>query len=398
MSLKQIPIIGTPVRFRDLMRGLIAPFSRVSCREQFAKRLQESLRSPFCRLTCSGRTAGYLILKALSAMNDRDQVIIPAYVCTSLIGAIKKAGLTARLCDISLDTFQMDVEGLDEAVTDRTLAVIPAHLFGLACDIHAVADIAEKRGAAAIEDFAQSMGTTIDGKETGTIARMGFTSFGRGKNFPTYSGGAVVCSDDELAGSIEGLLEKLEHPTLRERFDIAVKLLLFSVIVNPYVHKAVHPLIMMLKGSDYAIHDLRAQQYTDFQARIGSSMITRFEEFSRKRNANGMYLYERLRDREFIQVPEILKGSRPAFNRFPVLFKETKMRERAEKALLQAGIIACRLYTEPVHRLYPELWDGEAADPFPNASLFAKNSLTLPSHPLVNDSTLEEIVRMFEAL
>ena len=398
MTLKQVPIIATPIKLKDFVRILQLPFSAKPFRSVFAESLKEFFNCRYVHLTYSGRSAAYLILKTFQELKGGDEVIIPAYVCTSIPGAIKKAGLKIKLCDISLETFQVDTALLEKTVSEKTLSIIPAHLFGLACDIEQINSIARARGIFVAEDFAQSMGTRINHRESGTFSQIGFSSFGRGKNLPTYSGGVVITDDEKLSRMIGKKIANLAAPSFRDKFGIFSRLVIFSLLVNPYIHKAFHKLIVLMKGKDYAIFDLELLQYTDFQAGIGDSLLKRFDSYRKMRFQNGIYLYERLKSFNFLRLPKILPGSKPAFNRFPVLFNEKEMREKTEQRLLKSGIIACRLYTQPVHGLYPELWDKKSPDPYPNASFFAQNSLALPTHPLVDDKTLDNIIEVFKKL
>ena len=144
--------------------------------------------------------------------------------------------------------------------------------------------------------------------------------------------------------------------------------------------------------------DLKTLQYTDFQAAVGSSILKKFNSYRKRRFENGMFLYENLKTFDFLRLPEILPKSVPAFNRFPIFFKKKNMREKAERGLLQAGIVACRLYTKPIHLLYPDLSAGRGSNPYPNASIFAENSLTLPVHPLVSEGDLDNIIKTLKKI
>ncbi|MFC1590734.1 DegT/DnrJ/EryC1/StrS family aminotransferase [Candidatus Omnitrophota bacterium] len=398
MNLKQIPIIGTPISISDLAQALKAPFSGSAMRERFTKDLQDFFNCPHCHLVSSGRTAAYVILKVLSSLSGRKEVVIPAYVCASVVGAIKKAGLKVKLCDISLDTFQIEMNELRRAVSENTLCIMPAHLFGLPCRIEAIDLIARESNCYVVEDFAQSMGTVVNKRESGTLSSIAFTSFGRGKNLPTYSGGAIVLFEEVLFDRINEQIKRLRYPSPVERAATLMRLMIFALIVNPYVHKAFHKLILKMKGEDYPILDLKAGQYAEFQAGVGDSILKKFNALRERRYKNGMYLYERLKNFDFLRLPHILEGSRPAFNRFPVLLHKRWMRKRVEYHMQKAGIVACRLYTKPIHRLYPDLWDGKEPDPFSSASFFAENSVTLPTHPLIDEATMDKIIEVFKQI
>lgn len=398
MNFKQIPIIATPITLKELLKALNALFIKPSLQNIFEDNLRVYFGCRFCHLTYSGRAAVYLILRVLSGLKDKKEVIIPAYFSASVTAAVKKAGLKVKPCDISLDTFQMDINALEKEISDDTLCVIPAHLFGLACDIERINRLGSERGVFVVEDFAQSMGTTIDNKESGTFSEISFSSFARGKNLPTYSGGIILTGNQNISDKLKEKIRLLPSPSVAQKANTLMNLIIFSLLINPYIHRAFHKLIILLKGEDRPVFDLEALRYTDFQSSVGNYILGKFNLYRDKRLKNGMFLYRELKGFDFIKLPAILNNSRPAFNRFPLLFKEKSLREKAEKELLKKGIIACRLYTKPQHRLYDDIWDGKGADPYPNASIFSENSLTLPTHPLMDERALYTIVEVFKRI
>jgi perosamine synthetase len=392
MNFKQTPIIGTPITLPDLAHISKAIFSKNQIRTLFEEDLKKFFNSQHCHLTCSGRSAAYVILRILKNLSKKREVIIPAYVCSSVVIAIKKAGLKVKLCDMSRNTFQMDLDTLEIIVTDDTLCIMPVHLFGLACDMNRINHISNERNIYVIENFAQSMGTTINGKMSGTISRVGFTSFGKGKNFPTYTGGVVVTDDEILSKRIQSELNKLPNPSLQEKINHLLNLLTYSMAVNPYFYRILHELMPRIKPEYHQPISIETKQYTEFQAAVGRSLLKRYDKYMKKRHKNGMFLYDALKDIDFITLPEILANTTPIFNRFPILFNDTKMREKAEQELSKAGITACRLYEMPMHKGFSDLWDGKGPDPYPNASTFCKNLTALPIHPFVDEEVLKRIV------
>jgi dTDP-4-amino-4,6-dideoxygalactose transaminase len=155
--------------------------------------LGEALRSRFelehVLLAPSGRASLAVLLEAC----DRTDVVVPAYTCKAVVEACLIAGKRVRFVDAEADGFNMDVDHL-EAACDATCVVLATHQFGIPCDLARIQAIAARRGALVVEDAAASLGTTIGGRQTGTLSDAGFFSFDSTKlvNVPLKGGFLTV--------------------------------------------------------------------------------------------------------------------------------------------------------------------------------------------------------------
>lgn len=135
-------------------------------------------------------------------------MVIPAYTCFSVPSAVVKAGLDVALCDLDASTFDFDYRLLEAAVNEKTLCVIPSHLFGIPSEMDRVNAICREKGVYVVEDAAQAMRGPTKGK-LGTLGDVGFFSLGRGKNITCGSGGIIVTnsiqSPRRSAGTIMAL-------------------------------------------------------------------------------------------------------------------------------------------------------------------------------------------------
>jgi dTDP-4-amino-4,6-dideoxygalactose transaminase len=151
----------------------------------------------------NGLDALHLALKALN-IGEGDEVIVPSntYIATAL--AISYVGATPIFVEPRLDTYNINPESIEAAITPRTKAIMPVHLYGQACEMQAIMDIAEKRGLYVIEDNAQAQGAAYQNKQTGSWGHVNGTSFYPGKNLGALGdAGAVTTNDDELATKIK---------------------------------------------------------------------------------------------------------------------------------------------------------------------------------------------------
>ena len=147
----------------------------------------------------SGTSALIMALKALD-VGEGDEVITTTNTFIATAEAISFAGATPVLVDIEDKSYNMDPSKLEKAITGKTKAIIPVHLYGQPADMDPINEIAKKKGVAVIEDSAQAHGAEYKDKNTGGLARVACFSFYPGKNLGAYGeGGAVTTNDEEIA-------------------------------------------------------------------------------------------------------------------------------------------------------------------------------------------------------
>jgi perosamine synthetase len=378
------PSAGTPISPLTLLRAFLPLGGKATLQTA----IQQQLNVKWCGLSGSGTSAIYATLLALRKHSDKTEVVLPAYTAPSLILPIRKAGLTPILCDISPNTLNAGSQEILLHVGQNTLAVMPVHMFGLPMDILELNRQLSGQNVFTIEDAASAMGAEIDGLPVATQSDIGVYSFNRGKNLSTFTGGAVLSNREDLVQDIESEINKFPQPN----FKYAAKIRAFSVALSVVVHPVGYSLLLPLasKFKYTSLHtDFHTWGYTDYQARLGLRLIQKLEAFTQKRTQNATYLTKALSEIEGIKLPSILPNSRPAYNQFPILLPDEKIRQTVHEAILQTGLEATLLYPDPIHRLYPDIWDKQGKDPFPQATAIAKRILLLPVHPLVPHRALE---------
>jgi len=159
----------------------------------------------------SGTSALHMVLQALD-IGPGDEVITTPHTWISTTWAISYVGAKPVFADIDPATYNLDPALVERAITPRTKALLPVHLYGQACDLKALADIAEKHGLLLIEDAAQAHGARFDGRRVGSIGRAGSFSFYPGKNLGAFGeGGAVTTDDEDLAERIRRLRDHAQQ-------------------------------------------------------------------------------------------------------------------------------------------------------------------------------------------
>lgn len=150
----------------------------------------------------NGSDALHISLQA-AGVGEGDEVIVPAFTFFATAGAVARAGATPVFVDIDPRTFNIDPVKIKEAVTDRTKAIIPVHLYGQMVDMDPIVELAKENNLVIVEDAAQAIGATYKGKKVGELGTTATYSFFPTKNLGAYGdGGMIVTNDDDLAEKI----------------------------------------------------------------------------------------------------------------------------------------------------------------------------------------------------
>ena len=150
-----------------------------------------------CIAINTGTNALWVALKA-AGVSFGDEVIIPPYTFIATVSAVLMANATPAFVDIDPNTFNMDPNLIESAITDRTKAIIPVHIGGNPANMESIIDIAEKRKLIIIEDAAQAHGAEWDGKKVGALHKGGIFSFQKSKNMSAGEGGAIISNDEDF--------------------------------------------------------------------------------------------------------------------------------------------------------------------------------------------------------
>lgn len=387
--IKKISVVATPIYFNDLFSPCR---SKRKAREEFTNYLKDYLSSEHIFLLNSATSSIFTILNALRIKSaQKNEVILPAYTTSSLVMAIKRSGLKPVICDISLDDFNLDFNKLSTCVSERTLAILGVHMFGIVS--RGLKDLKNKYpGCFIIEDCAQALGSKIDGKPVGHLGDISFFSFNRGKNLPTYGGGAISVNHPDLILDIKKALENIKDAGTAFRLSVFFKIFALSLAVRPFFYGLLYPFIAPFKGQKDSL-DFEVKKYTDFQAALALSLSKRIDKFNDLRYNNGIKLISALQGLGLFIVPRIYEDTRPAFNRLPVICKDLKIREKIERRLWKAGVETSRMYLKPLHHM---LDLGYKKEDFPNANYLAEHLLTLPIHPSVKEKDLLKMINIIK--
>lgn len=265
----------------------------------------------------------------LAEIKPGDEVIMPAYTFVSTADAFVLRGATAVFVDIRPDTMNIDEKLIEDAITEKTKAIVPVHYAGVACEMDTIMDIAKRHNLIVIEDAAQGVMSEYKGKALGTIGDYGCYSFHETKNYSMGEGGAILVKDNNNFELAEIVREK---GTDRSRF--------FRGQVDKYT--------WVEAGSSFLPSDINA-------AYLYAQLEMANEINEARLNAWNLY-YENLKDIEQIQLPYVPKECKHNAHMFYIKTKDLEERSALIKFLKENNIASVfhyiPLHTSPAGKKY----------------------------------------------
>ncbi len=289
-----------------------------------------------------------------------DEVIVPAATFVATANAVLAAGLIPRFVDIELETLNIDAKRIEEAITEKTRAIMPVHLMGKPCEMDTILKIAHKNDLKVIEDSCEAHGAQYRGKYVGTIGNMGAFSFYPAHTIVSGEGGIVVTNDDTTADLIKSI-KNHGRPTNSTYFDF------------------------QRFGLNLRMNDLTAA--------IGIEGIEHFDETFKKRTNNLYKLLDLTKDLSdccyFIQENQ---HSRISPHAFPLVLKDKKYNRDNLYRYLETRGIECKTLFGSLptqHKAFRFL--GQKLGDFPVAEYVGENGLHFGVHQGLTDDDLAYI-------
>jgi dTDP-4-amino-4,6-dideoxygalactose transaminase len=329
--------------------------------EAFEAAFAAYLGAKFCVGVNSGTAAIQLAVMACG-IGAGDEVIVPANTFFATAEAVSTAGATPVFVDVDPISYTIDPAKIEAALTNRTRAIIPVHLYGQAADLDPIFEIAARHDLSVIEDAAQAHGSLYRGRRVGALGRANCFSFYPGKNLGAYGeGGAVVTDDAEVARRVRLLRD---HGSERKyRHDI--------VGYN-----------FRLEGIQGAVLNVKLK-YLDGWNDLRRAHAARYHELlsASSSGAGGA-----------LTLPQELPYARHIYHLYVV---QTEARDELQQHLTAAGVQTGIHYPVPVHLQPAYASLGHRAGDFPEAERQAARVLSLPMFP---ELTGEQIERVAEAV
>lgn len=326
---------------------------------KFESELSAFINTAHCISCGNGTDALQIALMALE-LKPGDEVIVPAFTYVATAEAAALLGIKIIPADVNPATFNISPQSIGKAITSRTKAVVPVHLFGQCAEMEEILALAEQHGLYVIEDAAQALGARYTFKSgrsgfAGTLGTIGITSFFPSKNLGCYGdGGALFTNDQELAKKIRMIANHGQE--------------------KKYYHERI--------GVNSRLDTL--------QAAILLVKLKHFPAYIRARQEAAAYYDKLFEGNNYFRIPFRDPASTHVFHQYTIQLEDDR-RDALKKHLESAGIPSMIYYPEPVHlqRAYESAEYGRGA--FPVAEALAGKVLSLPMHTELNVEQLNYI-------
>ena len=312
-------------------------------------------------ITVNNGTVGLFLALHSLGIGPGDEVLVPDLTFVATAHAVLQVGATPVFVDVEPDTWCIDPLAAERAITSRTRAIIPVHLYGHPADMQAMTELAQKFGLFIIEDAAEAHGAEVDQQRVGSLGKVGVFSFYGNKIITTGEGGMLTTNDADLAGHMRYLKDHGMSPARR------------------YYHTELSFNFRM----------------TNLQAALGLAQLEQIEEFIAKKQAICGWYSEVLSQFPCLQLPVSRAGVRNVFWLFSIVLGDECRLSRADfgSALHSQGI-DWRPFFIPMHQL-PHLSKyrtvGRDVDRCPVSERLGARGLNLPSGCLLDEPTVHRI-------
>lgn len=328
--------------------------------KEFEQKMSASVGRKYGIAVTNGTAALEVAMQALG-IGEGDEVIMPTFTIISCAMAVTKLGAVPVLVDSDIHTWNMNVDEIEEKITDRTKAILIVHLYGLPAQADRVLELAARYHLKVIEDAAEMHGQTYKGKPCGSLGDISAFSFYPNKHITTGEGGMVVTDDEEL----------------RERCQM-LRNLCFRKDVR-YVHDEI--------SDNY--------RFTNLQAAVGLAQLERLDEFVGRKRAMGKYYTERLKEIDGLILP--IEKTDYADNIYwvygIVLDQSIHADNRTVQKLLAEEGIGSRTFFWCMHEQPVYQKQGLFADEtYPKAEYLARKGFYIPSGLALTEEQMDRVV------
>jgi perosamine synthetase len=329
--------------------------------EEFEEKFAKYCGCKYGVTTTSGTTALHLALVSLNIKNG-DEVIIPASTMIATAFAVIYCDATPVLVDAEPETWNMDVNQIEEKITNRTKAIMPVHIYGHPCDMDPIIKLAKEHGLYVVEDAAEAHGAEYKGKKTGGIGHVGCFSFYANKIITTGEGGMIVTNDEEIAERAKSLRN-----------------LCFPKEKRVYLHSEV--------GYNYRM--------TNIQAAIGLAQFESIDDLAEMRRRNAHLYNKYLEGVEGVTLPVEKEWAKNVYWMYSILIEDAfgmsrdELMNKLEKKGIETRTFFIAMHEQPVflnRGLFK--FKGES---YPIAEELARKGLYLPSSSGLKEDEIKYI-------
>jgi perosamine synthetase len=347
------PLIGAEERAavdRVLQSGMLAQGPEVAA---FESEFSAIVAGRHCVAVNSGTSGLHMALVAVG-MKPGDEVIVPSFTFAATANAVALTGATPIFVDIDSRTFNIDPAAIEAAITPRTRAIQPVHLYGQPAAMKEIMAIAARHNLLVVEDAAQAHLASLDGTPVGAFGITGVFSFYPTKNMTSGEGGMISTASDEIARQCR----LLRNQGMERRY--ANEIVGFNT------------------------------RMTDIHAAIGRVQLTKLAGWTAQRRSNAKFLDENLKG---VVVPYVAPGAFHVYHQYTIRIVGHD-RDAFAAEMTKQGVGNGVYYPVPVHQLpsYGLTFD------LPETTRAGREVLSIPVHPSLSQADLEKVVSVINAI
>lgn len=378
---EEFQIIQEPLKSGWVVQG---PFVK-----KFEKAIADFTGAKF-GIAVNSCTSGQFLMSQIIGLQSGDEVIVPSFTWISTANSIEFLGAKAVFCDINIETFNIDIDRIEDLINERTKAIYPVNLFGLPSEMEKILEIAGKYNLRVIEDSACGLGGFINGKHCGTFGDAGIFSFHPRKSITCGEGGMIITNNPQIAKNAKSLRD---HGAIKSDFERHSANGGFLLTEYPNL------------GYNYRL--------TDIQGALGFAQSKKIDWIFDKKQKLADKFTNKLKKINWLRAPQTPRNFKHGYQTYCCLFKPNETLNAIQNldigkidslhnernvimADLEKSGIATRQGTHAVHiqKLYQKKYHLRKED-FINSYAADRLTLALPFYPQMTD---EEIEFLFENL
>ena len=347
------PLVGDEERAavdRVLKSGMLAQGPEVAA---FEEEFSKYVGGYKCVAVNSG-TSGLHMAMVAAGIKAGDEVIVPSFTFAATANSVALAGGTPVFVDIDPRTFNIDPAAIEAAITPKTKAIQPVHLYGQPAQMDKIMQIAKQHNLLVLEDAAQAHLATFNGQYVGSFGLGATFSFYPTKNMTSGEGGIISCATDEFAR----MCKLLRNQGMEKRYENEV------VGFNT--------------------------RMTDIHAAIGREQLKKIEGWTKTRQENAKFLNENLKG---VVTPYLIPGATHVYHQYTIRVVGHD-RDKFAEEMTKRGVGSGVYYPIPVHQL-PSF---KLKFDLPNTTAACKEVLSIPVHPALSHSDLETVVEVINSI
>ena len=350
----------------------------------------------------SGRMALYLSLKALK-LNPGSEIIIPSYNVPEVVSTVIWAGMRPKFVDIDPATYNISPELIEAKLSEKTGAILLTHLYGQPAPIDKIVRVAEKHKIRVVEDAAQALGATYQGRKVGTFGEIAYFSFGLVKNLNCLGGGMAVTDHKDLYEEMKCMVQDFKSPSPFKITKDLLSAMAIRIATAPFVFSAmVYPVLSIAKKFKKSIieesfnedlHELSLSEppayykvrFSNLQAAMGVEQLKSLDRNNQKRRKHAELLSSLLKGAQAVTIPSVISGVESTYLNYVVKLENP---DRVIDRLFKKGVDVTKgfLIDCSSHQLFRD-YETES----PHARALSQKGLYIPIYPSLRDDDIHYI-------